>query len=279
MQGQRAQFRLSRSLASSTVLFLRIFFIPEKPDDGGGKRPGMCWKDFFTLPIKRCFMENGERRVGRTPDILSGKENPATALGQGPASADMLEVSEEVILLEPGKENAQNIVKAISNQNASEVLQLLSRDGPLRLSDIAERLGMSLNATKYHIENLMSAGLLEIAGTRYTVKGRKVKIYRLKNQIFIVAMKMTGTTEVRSMLLKYCAALGIFIMAFAVTLFQPFVSLPAVPLQLTGSIHPASGLPAPVMTVHGIIPALIIAAAATLILLVLYEVYAHRKTW
>jgi DNA-binding CsgD family transcriptional regulator len=186
-------------------------------------------------------------------------------------------MTEEVIFLEPGEERAQNIVKAMSHQNAGDVVQLLSLEGPLRLSIIAERLDISLNTAKYHIENLMSAGILEISDTRYSVKGKKVKIYRLKNQVFIVAPKMTCLAEVRRALTKYCAALGIFIGVFGVVLVQPFVDLPPVPLHLSGSIQPGSTVPTAVLTDNGVIPALIIAAAVTLLLLVIYEMHTTWK--
>ena len=215
----------------------------------------------------------GEGMVQRTTEYSSGMTGPV--MGVAHAAEESSLITEDVIFLEPGQEKAQNIVKAISHQNAGDVMQILSIEGPLRLSDIADRLGMSLNAAKYHIENLMNAGLLEIANTRYSVKGRKIKVYRLKNQVFIVAPKMTGIAQVRSALLKYGAALGIFIMVFSFTLVQNFVPLPAVPLHLSGSIQP--GQPVPVMTDSGVIPALIIATAVTLMLLVLYELNINRK--
>jgi DNA-binding transcriptional ArsR family regulator len=217
----------------------------------------------------------GETMAEPTAEFSGGTIAP----NAGPASAggESFTITEDVIFLEPGQEKAQNIVKAISHQNAGEVMQLLSIQGPLRLSDIADQLGMSLNAAKYHIENLMNAGLLEIANTRYSVKGRKIKVYRLKNQVFIVAPRMSGIAEVRSALLKYGAALGIFIMIFSFTLVQPFIQLPAVPVHLSGAIPVGPAVTAPVATDSGLIPALIIAAAVTLVLLGCYELNSRRK--
>lgn len=217
----------------------------------------------------------GEIMAEQTAEFSPGTVMPD--MGPTSAGGEPCTITEEVIFLEPGQEKAQNIVKAISHQNAGEVMQLLSLEGPLRLSDIADRLGMSLNAAKYHIENLMNAGLLEIANTRYSVKGRKVKVYRLKNQVFIVAPRMSGIAEVRSALLKYGAALGIFIMVFSFTLVQPFVHLPAVPLHLSGSIQTGQIVTAPGATDSDLIPALIVAAAVTLILLACYELNSRRK--
>ncbi|MDD1694581.1 MAG: helix-turn-helix domain-containing protein [Methanoregula sp.] len=220
-------------------------------------------------------LHDGGGVVRRTTDYQFGLHG--SGIGLVPAADESLDMTQEVIFLEPGEEKAQNIVKAMSHQNAGEVVQLLSTEGPLRLSDIAERLDISLNAAKYHIENLMTAGILEISNTRYSVKGKKVKIYRLKNQVFIVAPRMNSIAEVRSALMKYSAALALFVGVFFIALVQPFFTMPAVPLQLSGSIRPGSTVPAAVLTDNSIIPALIIAAAVTLLVLIGYELHTLWK--
>ena len=150
--------------------------------------------------------------------------------------------------------------------------------GGLRLSDIAERLGMSLNATKYHVENMMDAGLLEISNTRYSVKGRKVKIYRMKNQIFIVAPGMTEKKQIISAVMKYGSFLGIYILiALGLVVLIPLPEL-AGSIPLAGSILPAG---TEAVADQGFVAALLIAAVITLLLLVGYEVreyFRNRQT-
>ncbi|MFA5222658.1 MAG: helix-turn-helix domain-containing protein [Methanoregula sp.] len=222
-------------------------------------------------------VHDGGGVIRRTTDYEFGMNGCGDGSGRVMSAEKSLMMTDEVIFLEPGQEKAQNIVKAISNQNAGEVVQLLSLEGPLRLSDIAQRLDMSINAAKYHIENLMHAGILEISNTRYSVKGKKVKIYRLKNQVFIVAPNMNSIADVQRTLMKYCAALGVFAIVFCGALIQPFFRLPSVPLQISGSIHPGSVAPASMLAGNSVIPALIIAAAVTLLLLVIYEMHTLWK--
>ena len=185
---------------------------------------------------------------------------------------------EEIIILEPGKEKAQNIVKAISHQNAEELMQLLSTEGPMRLSDIAGRLGLSTNAAKYHVENLMHAGLIEISNTRYSVKGKKMKVYRLKNQVFIVAPGMSSGSDLRAALLKYATLCGIFVVSFAVILLQPFVTVVAEPAgPLSGSLHQgAAGLPAAYLSPSPE-AALVIAAIITILAFAGFELLEYWK--
>jgi len=198
--------------------------------------------------------------------------NPGSS-GSVQQPAEQMGFTEEVIILESGQEQSQKFIKAISSQNASEVLQLLRESGPLRLSDIAERVGMSLNATKYHIENLMDAGLLEISNTRYSVKGRKIKMYRMKNQIFIVAPSMNQKQEIISAVMRYASFLGLYI--FIAVIFLVFVPLPALPgsLPLAGALQP--GMPASESVAlseffGSTILALLLAAVVTLTGLVAY---------
>lgn len=200
---------------------------------------------------------------------MDGEFKPDTM--QGPVATE-----EEIILLEPGQEKAQNIVKAISHQNAGELMQLLSTEGPMMLSDIASRLDLSTNAAKYHVENLRNAGLIEISNTRYSVKGKKMKVYRLKNQVFIVAPKMNSVSDLRAILLKYATLCGLFIVTCAAILVQPFVMISYGSVSpLSGSLQP--GLTLPVTESSTLIPALVIAGIVTILVYAGFEVLMYWK--
>ena len=112
-------------------------------------------------------------------------------------------MTEEIIVIEPGDERAQKIGKAIGSPMANEILQILA-GGPKTASDLTDLLNIPMGTLKYHIDNLLEAGLIEIAETRYSVKGREVKVYALRDQLLIVAPKVTS---VRSILLKYASLL------------------------------------------------------------------------
>jgi len=114
-------------------------------------------------------------------------------------------MADNVVLLEPGDERAQKIAKAMGSKTASDILQFLS-DGHKSLTDITERLEIPMTTAKYHVENLLDAGLLSVAETKYSVKGREVKFYSLTNQLLIVAPRHSN---VRSLLLKYASLFGI----------------------------------------------------------------------
>jgi DNA-binding transcriptional ArsR family regulator len=130
-------------------------------------------------------------------------------------------MAENILILEPGDERAQKIAKAMASQTASEILQLLA-EGPKSLTDIGERLSVPMNTAKYHVENLLEAGLISIAETRYSVKGREVKLYSLTNQLLIVAPRQS---PVRSLILKYASLFGIVILAtLGISVLSPLLS-------------------------------------------------------
>ena len=130
-------------------------------------------------------------------------------------------MADDVVILEPGDERAQKISKAMGSQTASDILQLLA-ENQKSLTEITERLAIPLTTAKYHIENLLDAGLISVAETRYSVKGREIKIYALTNQLLIVAPR---TSNVRSLLLKYASLFCIVILGtLALSLISPFIT-------------------------------------------------------
>jgi len=213
--------------------------------------------------------------IRRTSDYSMDSWGTASKEEEFPAAGEILPATEEVIFLEPGDEKAQNIITAMSCQNAGDVVKLLSEKGPLNMSDISDRLAISLNSAKYHIGQLTSAGVLEVSDTRYSVKGKIVNIYRLKNQVFIVAPKKTSAAQVRSALLRYNAAFVIFVSVFCVSLVQGQLSS-----GIVGMWHASMGSsqPAVIQTMYGgIVPALVSATVVTLLLLVVFQVYTNWK--
>ena len=110
-----------------------------------------------------------------------------------------------VVVLEPGDERAQKIAKAMASQTANDILTLLAA-GTKSLTDITEQLNIPLTTVKYHTENLLDAGLLTVSETRYSIKGREVRMYALTDQILIVAPKQT---DIRSLLLSTVPFLGL----------------------------------------------------------------------
>lgn len=129
-------------------------------------------------------------------------------------------MADNVVILEPGDERAQKISKAMASQTASDILQLLA-EGQKSLTEITDRLDIPLTTAKYHIENLLEAGLITVTETKYSVKGREIKIYAVTNQLLIVAPRQSN---VRSLLLKYASLFGIVLFgSLVITMLSPIL--------------------------------------------------------
>lgn len=137
---------------------------------------------------------------------------------------------EQVVVLEPGGEKAQKVAKAMASQTACDILRLIG-EGQKTSTEISEHLSIPMNTAKYHIGNLLDAGLISVTATKYSVKGREVKVYSLTNQLLIVA---PSQSNVRSILLKYASLFGIVAFGtFVLTILSPiFASSPRATIGL-----------------------------------------------
>jgi DNA-binding transcriptional ArsR family regulator len=205
-------------------------------------------------------------------------------------------MSEEVIILSPGDTRAQKIAKAISSGTANDILHLLG-DGQKSATDITGSLDLPMSTVKYHLDNLLDAGLVEVVETKYSVKGREIKVYALRDQLLIVAPKMQN---VRSLLLKYASLFAIVALASLAGFFYLPMLAPAIPgtsgggvndgsfMQGEKSIGIMSGPPAPTseLAPHAVAPAapgfdpvlaFFLGGCLVILLLAIYEVYLWRK--
>jgi len=204
-------------------------------------------------------------------------------------------MSEEVIILSPGDTRAQKIAKAISSGTANEILHLLG-DGQQSATNITGTLDLPMSTVKYHLDNLLDAGLVEVVETKYSVKGREIKVYALRDQLLIVAPKMQN---VRSLLLKYASLFAIVAVASLAGFFYLPLLEPAIPGTSGGGVNdgslmqgeksvgimsgpaPASEIVpqafAPAAPVFDPVLAFFLGGCLVILLLAIYEVYLWRK--
>jgi DNA-binding transcriptional ArsR family regulator len=116
---------------------------------------------------------------------------------------------EDIVVLKPGDDRAHLIAKTLASKTANEILTVL-KDGEYSSSEIAERLSIPITTASYHIDNLTKAEIIEVVRTRWSPKGREVKIYGVRDQLVIVA---PGKTDIRALILKYASLFAILILA------------------------------------------------------------------
>jgi len=202
-------------------------------------------------------------------------------------------MANDVVVIQPGDERAQKVARAMASQTANAIIQAFG-GGPLTSSEVARQMRIPITTASYHIENLLDAGLLEVMETRWSEKGREVKVYGLANQVLIIA---SPASDLRSVLQKYATLFGILVFASASLLtFLPLVlpGYPSMPVdygdvpgpKMTGGVGgeesttfrtvtiDAAGMPA----VHDLVMGFFFGACAVLLALLVYEVYYWWRT-
>ncbi|MFB6090756.1 MAG: ArsR/SmtB family transcription factor [Halobellus sp.] len=82
----------------------------------------------------------------------------------------------EVRVLPLEDDEAARLINCLSSDTARATLSAL-QDRSATASELADAVGTSLQNVRHHLENLQEAGLVRIVGTRYSVKGREMKVY------------------------------------------------------------------------------------------------------
>lgn len=131
---------------------------------------------------------------------------------------------ENIVVVEQGSNQAQQIAKAMSSSTSADIFNQLSL-GPMSATALAEKTGVPLTTVKYHLENLLSAGLIEILNTKWSVKGRQIKIYGVKDQVVVLAPKRSSAW--RSIAEKYGTVAGALAIGSSLILAIPRVLMEA----------------------------------------------------
>lgn len=70
----------------------------------------------------------------------------------------------------------RDVIEALSSETAYDIFRLLN-ETPATPSRIADQLDQSVQNVHYHLENLESAGVIEVTDTCYSEKGREMKVF------------------------------------------------------------------------------------------------------
>lgn len=113
-------------------------------------------------------------------------------------SADEAEEDGGTRLLWIDDDEAETLIGSLSSDTARSVLTALHEE-PRTASELAEEVDTSLQNVRHHLNNLVDADLVEATETRYSVKGREMKVYAPVNESLVVCV---GDSEERSSFLS-----------------------------------------------------------------------------
>lgn len=84
-------------------------------------------------------------------------------------------------------DEADTLIGSLSSQTARSVLTAV-HDEPQTASELADRVDTSLQNVRHHLGNLEDADLVEVADTRYSVKGREMNVYAPVDDSLVVCV-------------------------------------------------------------------------------------------
>jgi ArsR family transcriptional regulator len=90
------------------------------------------------------------------------------------------------ILLSLDDENLGKVADVLGSRSAKRILEVLS-EGEMSAGDLADKLGMRLNTVSYNVDKLLKVGLIEKSSHLWSVKGRRVVMYRASNRKIVIS--------------------------------------------------------------------------------------------
>ncbi|QCC48201.1 ArsR/SmtB family transcription factor [Halobellus limi] len=84
-------------------------------------------------------------------------------------------------------DEAARLINCLAADTARSTLTALQND-PATASELADGVGTSLQNVRHHLDNLREAGLVRVVDTRYSVKGREMKVYAPTRDSLVVCV-------------------------------------------------------------------------------------------
>lgn len=83
--------------------------------------------------------------------------------------------------------DTERLLGSLGSETAREVFASL-HDEPATASELAETVETSLQNVRHHLSNLQEADLVYVADTRYSSKGREMKVYAPSDDALVVCV-------------------------------------------------------------------------------------------
>lgn len=90
------------------------------------------------------------------------------------------------VLISLGDSRMKDVAEVLGSKSCVRILDLLGEED-LTVSDIAGRLKMKLNTVDYNVKKLVGAGLVEKSDHWWSVKGRRMIVYRVADRSIVIS--------------------------------------------------------------------------------------------
>jgi DNA-binding transcriptional ArsR family regulator len=90
------------------------------------------------------------------------------------------------VMVSLGDSRMKDIAEVLGSKSCVKILDLLAVEN-LAVSDISRKLGMKINTTDYNVKKLVRAGLIEKSDYWWSVKGKKMPVYRVSDKSIVIS--------------------------------------------------------------------------------------------
>ena len=91
-------------------------------------------------------------------------------------------------------DEAARLINCLAADTARSTLAALQNDSATA-SELADAVGTSLQNVRHHLDNLREAGLVRVVDTRYSVKGREMKVYAPARDSLVVCVGESANAD------------------------------------------------------------------------------------
>lgn len=95
-------------------------------------------------------------------------------------------MEEKYLLIDLNDEKAEKLANVLGNKTSKKILNLLA-EKELSESEIAKELNSPLNTVGYNIDNLIKAGLIEEKRHLFSVKGKRIPVYKVASKNIVIS--------------------------------------------------------------------------------------------
>jgi len=129
-------------------------------------------------------------------------------------------MEEKYILISLDDERAEKIAEVIGNKSCKKILDYLS-ERESNETEISKELHMPLNTVDYNIKKLLKAGLIKEGSHWWSVKGKKIPLYKVSNKHIVISPKKMTPSKLKGILplVLVSAVFSLFIWLYTKTSF------------------------------------------------------------
>jgi DNA-binding transcriptional ArsR family regulator len=132
-------------------------------------------------------------------------------------------MEEKYIMLNLEDERTKKVAEVVSNPSCKKILNLLA-DKEASESEIARELKIPVNTAEYNIKKLMESGLVESVSHFWSVKGKKIKSYRLSRKYIVIAPRKSNWDKFKPVFPAFIVTVVISFIIWSFTQFSVYSS-------------------------------------------------------